>query len=59
MDEVNDYNWRHKVLVAARQSGYDFGPEYPDGFDGFFREFSAAFGDKRRFIYTPPSLLPR
>lgn len=53
MDEVNDFNWRRKVLVAAQQSGYDFQPEYPGGFDAFFEEFSTAFSDERRFIYTP------
>ena len=51
-DPVSLYNWRLKVNVAAKGSGYTF-DEYPDGFSGFLREFEDAFADPRRFTYTP------
>jgi len=51
-DPVSLYNWRLKVHVAARGSGYPF-DEYEDGFAGFLREFEEAFADPRRFTYTP------
>ena len=51
-DPVSLFNWRLKVKVAARRSGYAF-EEYPDGFSGFLQEFEEAFADPRRFTYTP------
>lgn len=46
------FNWNKKVEIAARRSGYDFGA-FPDGFEGFYQEFSTFFQDPRRFTYTP------
>jgi len=51
--EEDRFNWQKKVEVAARHSGYRFEASYPDGFSGFMREFTQAFGDPRRFTYTP------
>jgi len=46
------FNWTKKVEIAARNCGYPF-KEYPDGFEGFFAEFTAFFHDHRRFTYSP------
>ncbi len=45
-------NWRAKMDVAARNSGYDFS-EYTGGYSEFREEFQRAFGNPRRFTYTP------
>jgi len=50
--DVDRDNWRDKLAVAVRQSGYGF-PEYPGGFAEFSAEFEQFFGDPRRFTYTP------
>jgi hypothetical protein len=47
-----EYNWRYKVEVAAKKSGYDF-EEFSNGFEGFKEEFNEFFKDPRRFTYTP------
>lgn len=52
LNDVDAYNWRRKVEVAAQQGGYGF-DEYGGDFDAFFREFTAFFDDPRRFTYTP------
>ncbi len=52
LSEVERYNWERKVLVAARRSGSNFS-HYPDGFEGFAREFTESFQNPRRFTYTP------
>jgi len=52
LSEADRYNWGRKVQVAARRSGCSFAA-YPDGFDGFAREFAAALESPRRFLYTP------
>jgi ubiquinone/menaquinone biosynthesis C-methylase UbiE len=52
LNEVDAYNWTRKIEVAAQSSGYAF-PEYPGGYEEFFREFQTFFTDQRRFTYTP------
>lgn len=52
LSEKDAFNWRQKVFVSARRSGYDFSG-YPGGFEGFFSDFETAFSDPRRFTYTP------
>jgi SAM-dependent methyltransferase len=52
LSEVDEYNWRKKVVIAAKNSGYAFG-EYEEGFDGFLAEFEEYFSNPRRFTYTP------
>lgn len=46
------FNWRKKVEVAAKNSGYSF-EDYPGGYEEFFEEYKRAFADPRRFIYSP------
>jgi len=46
------FNWTRKVMVAAKNCGYDFA-EYDGGYDEFYREFEEFFNDPRRFTYTP------
>lgn len=53
LGEVDEFNWRKKVEVAARNSGFCFSELYHDGFNGFFKEFTIAFAAPRRFTYTP------
>ena len=48
-----EFNWRKKIEVGARESGYPFETEYPGGYDEFVDEFTRAFGDDARFAYTP------
>ena len=50
--ETDLYNWTQKILIAGKNSEYEFS-EYPDGWDGFFKEFGRFFSDPRRFTYTP------
>jgi ubiquinone/menaquinone biosynthesis C-methylase UbiE len=46
------FNWRKKVEVAAKNSGYTF-EDYPGGYDEFYEDFKQAFDNPRRFIYSP------
>ena len=46
------FNWMKKVEIASEKSGYHF-DEYPDGKEGFIKEFKSFFCDQRRFSYTP------
>lgn len=50
--EIDTFNWRKKVEVAVKNSGYQFN-EYKGGYEEFFKEFMQFFSDPRRFIYTP------
>lgn len=52
VSEADYFNWKKKVIVAGKGSGYDF-REYGGCFDRFYREFDAFFRDPRRFTYTP------
>jgi hypothetical protein len=52
LGDVDGYNWKRKVEIAAKNSGYHF-MDYPDGFLGFQGEFECFFSDPRRFTYTP------
>ena len=52
LSETDSFNWTQKIIIAAKNSGYTF-PEFEDGWEGFFREFSLFFQDPRRFTYTP------
>ena len=52
LSEVDGYNWRKKVGIAARKSGYSF-DKYKTGYDGFLKEFNNFFSNPRRFTYTP------
>ncbi len=52
LSETNAFNWTKKLTVAAKHSGYIF-PEYADGWEGFYRDFSEFFYNPRRFTYTP------
>jgi ubiquinone/menaquinone biosynthesis C-methylase UbiE len=53
LSRKDEFNWITKVLVAAKDSGYDFSRDFCDGFDGFFESFKKFFRDPRRFTYTP------
>jgi len=46
------FNWLKKLEMASRKAE-DLFREYPDGYDGFFRDFEVFFRDPRRFTYTP------
>ncbi len=52
LKDVDKFNWTHKVKIAAKNSGCPF-EDYPDGYEGFFKEFVDFFTDRRRFTYTP------
>lgn len=52
LTEVDAYNWRKKVGIAAKKSGYLF-EDYKSGYDGFLQEFNDFFSNPRRFTYTP------
>jgi ubiquinone/menaquinone biosynthesis C-methylase UbiE len=52
LNDVNAQNWKEKIEVAAKNSGYDFS-EYSGGYEGFKEEFLQAFANPRRFTYTP------
>ncbi|MFH1984288.1 MAG: methyltransferase domain-containing protein [Pseudomonadota bacterium] len=53
LNDAEAFNWRKKIEVAARQSGYPFEAEYPGGYDEFFKDFTRSFSDEARFAYTP------
>jgi SAM-dependent methyltransferase len=50
--EIDTFNWKKKVEVAVKRSGYRF-EEYNGGFEEFYRDFMLFFSDPRRFTYTP------
>jgi len=52
LSSTDAFNWATKVEVAARNATFPF-DEYPDGFEGFQREFQDFFHNPRRFTYTP------
>jgi ubiquinone/menaquinone biosynthesis C-methylase UbiE len=52
LTESATFNWRKKVEVAAKNSGYSF-EDYPGGYDEFYEEVKRAFAGSRRFIYSP------
>jgi len=52
LNEVDDFNWTLKVQSGSRLSKYPF-DQYEGGYEEFFKEFKSAFGNPRRFIYTP------
>jgi ubiquinone/menaquinone biosynthesis C-methylase UbiE len=49
---IDIFNWKKKVEVAVKRSGYQFN-EYKGGYKEFFEEFKQFFSDPRRFTYTP------
>jgi len=52
LNEIDDFNWTMKVQSGSQISEYPF-DQYEGGYDAFFKEFKSAFGDPRRFTYTP------
>jgi len=52
LNDIDEVNWKKKVQVASKKSGYDF-LEYAGGFEEFEEEFDSFFRDPRRFTYTP------
>lgn len=50
--EIDTFNWKKKVEVAVKRSGYQF-KGYKGGYEEFFEEFMRFFSDPRRFTYTP------
>jgi hypothetical protein len=52
LNEIDAFNWTMKVQSGSRISNYPF-DQYTGGYDEFFEEFKSAFGDPRRFTYTP------
>jgi len=50
--EIDTFNWKKKVEIAVKRSGYQF-KEYNGGYEEFFEEFTRFFSDPRRFTYTP------
>ncbi len=50
--EIDTFNWKKKVEVAVKRSGYQF-TEYKGGFEEFYKEFMDFFSNPRRFTYTP------
>lgn len=52
INDIDYFNWKKKVIVAGKNSGYPFN-EYKGDFETFYREFDAFFRDPRRFTYTP------
>ncbi len=53
LKEKDEFNWTSKILVAAKNSGYNFFNEFSNGFEGFYEAFVNFFLDPRRFTYTP------
>jgi len=51
-NEIDTFNWKKKVEVAVKRSGYRF-KEYNGGFEEFYGDFMRFFADPRRFTYTP------
>jgi SAM-dependent methyltransferase len=52
LNQVDGFNWRKKVGVSVRHSGFDFAG-YEGGYAEFFEEFQSYFQDPRRFVDTP------
>jgi len=52
LEKTDEFNWRKKVEIAGKNSGYKF-EEYEGGYEEFFEEFNRFFSDPRRFTYTP------
>jgi len=52
LNEVDAFNWTLKVQSRGVKAAYKF-DQYEGGYDEFFDEFKRAFGDPRRFTYTP------
>ncbi len=52
INDIDYFNWKKKVLVAGKRSGFDFSA-YGGDFDAFYKEFDRFFKDPRRFTYTP------
>jgi len=52
LNTEEEFNWRKKVEVGAKQSGFSFESEYTGGYDEFVDEFDRAFSDEARFVYT-------
>jgi hypothetical protein len=50
--EIDTFNWKKKVEIAVKRSGYQF-KEFKGGYEEFFEEFTRFFSDPRRFTYTP------
>jgi SAM-dependent methyltransferase len=50
--ETDEFNWRKKVEIAAKNSGYRFS-EYDGGYKEFHEEFMLFFNNEKRFTYTP------
>jgi len=53
LKEKDEFNWTNKIMVAAKNSGYNFYHDFSNGFDGFYETFKNFFRDPRRFTYTP------
>jgi len=53
LQEKDEFNWITKVMVAGKNSGYNFYNDFKTGFDGFYEAFKKFFVDPRRFTYTP------
>ena len=49
---VDALNWREKIEVAAKNSGYDFN-DYTGGYEEFRDRIPAGIANPRRFTYTP------
>ncbi len=52
LKETNEFNWRKKVEIAGKNSGYKF-EEYEGGYAEFYEEFKQFFNNPKRFTYTP------
>jgi ubiquinone/menaquinone biosynthesis C-methylase UbiE len=52
LTEKDSFNWFKKIDVISKKINYDF-PEYPGGYDEFYREFCSFLKDPQRFIFTP------
>ncbi len=53
LEKRDEFNWITKVVVAGKNSGYDFHKDFKNGFDGFYDAFKKFFVNPRRFTYTP------
>ena len=53
LQEKDEFNWIAKVMVAGKNSGYNFYKDFKNGFNGFYDSFRQFFADPRRFTYTP------
>ena len=52
LNGIDEFNWGRKVEVVV-QKNVELLDEYHGGYDEFYAEFEQAFGDPRRFTYTP------